>query len=120
MGKDKFAPRESGDVLQGGEAGADANVEVFEIAGAIKWFDVSKGYGFIVPDNGSRWIGLTAKVWAASYAPQAEPAQSIPVNSNWAVASKVMSLKSAVCPKPAALVRLAMKMMGATPTGTTV
>ena len=52
MGKDKFAPRESGEILQGGEAGADANVEVFEIAGAIKWFDVSKGYGFIEPDNG--------------------------------------------------------------------
>jgi Cold shock proteins len=27
-------------------------LEVFEIAGSIKWFDVSKGYGFIVPDNG--------------------------------------------------------------------
>lgn len=27
-------------------------LEVFEITGTIKWFDASKGYGFIVPDNG--------------------------------------------------------------------
>jgi CspA family cold shock protein len=30
----------------------DEAVSVIEIAGVIKWFDVSKGYGFIVPDNG--------------------------------------------------------------------
>ena len=30
----------------------DQNLEVFEVAGQIKWFDASKGYGFIVPDNG--------------------------------------------------------------------
>jgi cold shock protein len=30
----------------------DAPAAVVEISGVIKWFDVSKGFGFIVPDNG--------------------------------------------------------------------
>jgi CspA family cold shock protein len=30
----------------------DAGAAVVEITGVIKWFDVAKGYGFIVPDNG--------------------------------------------------------------------
>ncbi|MGA8963846.1 MAG: cold shock domain-containing protein, partial [Pseudolabrys sp.] len=25
---------------------------LIELTGVIKWFDVSKGFGFIVPDNG--------------------------------------------------------------------
>src|SRR3979409_2468983 len=35
-----------------GDLIGDATASVIEIAGVIKWFDVSKGFGFIVPDNG--------------------------------------------------------------------
>ena len=35
-----------------GERGDQAAVSVIELTGVIKWFDVSKGFGFIVPDNG--------------------------------------------------------------------
>ena len=34
------------------EHGAEAPTDLVEIAGFIKWFDVSKGFGFIVPDDG--------------------------------------------------------------------
>jgi CspA family cold shock protein len=34
------------------DLGDDAAVSVIELTGVIKWFDVSKGFGFIVPDNG--------------------------------------------------------------------
>lgn len=33
-------------------ADGSATVDVVEIAGRIKWFDASKGYGFIEPDGG--------------------------------------------------------------------
>jgi CspA family cold shock protein len=41
------------DLSAGEEAAIDlAGLDLIEISGVIKWFDVSKGFGFIVPDNG--------------------------------------------------------------------
>ena len=37
--------------IRGGIADDESAVEVVEIAGTIKWFDVAKGFGFIVPDE---------------------------------------------------------------------
>lgn len=48
------------DPFSGLEDGAAANL--VELSGVIKWFDASKGYGFIVPDNGSPDILLHVTV----------------------------------------------------------
>ena len=33
-------------------------VDLVEITGVVKWFDVAKGFGFIVPDNGMQDVFL--------------------------------------------------------------
>lgn len=49
----KFTPETFAPETEPAERLADGSaLDVIEISGSIKWFDVGKGYGFIVPDNG--------------------------------------------------------------------
>ncbi|TAM94709.1 MAG: cold shock domain-containing protein, partial [Rhizobiaceae bacterium] len=36
---------------------AGDSAEVVEVSGAIKWFDVAKGYGFVLPDDAESSLG---------------------------------------------------------------
>ncbi len=46
----KVAP--SDDARLSGKGLESVTEPIVELAGHIKWFDVAKGFGFIVPDNG--------------------------------------------------------------------
>jgi cold shock protein len=54
-GVDGVKPKMSGTNLRPGtvrELTDETTGTLIEMAGVIKWFDVSKGFGFVVPDNG--------------------------------------------------------------------
>ena len=36
----------------------ESNVRIIQVSGLVKWFDVGRGYGFIIPDNGMQDVLL--------------------------------------------------------------
>ena len=53
-----MADRMSAKDMAGIEDLAGEAVDLIEITGVVKWFDVAKGFGFIVPDNGMQDVLL--------------------------------------------------------------
>jgi CspA family cold shock protein len=54
MASDRIESKMPGTNLRPGTARelTEETANLIEVAGIIKWFDVSKGFGFIIPDNG--------------------------------------------------------------------
>ena len=95
-------------VAEAGRVGAeDASLELFEVAGRIKWFDVSKGFGFILPDGGGADILLHVTVLRRDGFQTAPEGARIVVEAQRRArgfqAFKVLSLDESTAIHPAAL-----------------
>jgi CspA family cold shock protein len=47
-----------GEVQTGLQQSPEQNIRIIKVSGLVKWFDVGRGYGFIIPDNGMQDILL--------------------------------------------------------------
>src|SRR6266849_9803954 len=52
LGPSEFSGAERDPAIDALSSLGETAASLVEISGVIKWFDASKGYGFIVPDNG--------------------------------------------------------------------
>jgi CspA family cold shock protein len=43
---------QKGEMASGLEQAPESNVKIIQVTGLVKWFDVGRGYGFIIPDSG--------------------------------------------------------------------
>ena len=62
MGTSDFEGQTSAAGEHGMDPMADTPADLIEVAGSIKWFDIAKGYGFIVPDKGGQDILLHVSI----------------------------------------------------------
>jgi CspA family cold shock protein len=86
-------------------AQADVFEDVFEMAGAVKWFDVVRGYGFVVPDSGGPDILIHSScLKRAGYHSADEGARivcEVVERPKGLQAMRVLSLENGYAPAPA-------------------
>ncbi|MEO1656588.1 MAG: cold-shock protein [Pseudomonadota bacterium] len=86
--------------------GDDAGQAVTEITGTVKWFDQSKGYGFITPDDGSSDVMLHSSCLRSSGLPAPDEGADIKCEAirreKGLQAVRIIHLRSSERPHPIA------------------
>jgi cold shock protein len=102
-------PATASEAARRADAGAagDVPVDLIVVAGTIKWFDVGKGFGFIVPDNGLPDVLIHATCLRRDgYATAFEGARvvcEVQRKARGYQAFRILSMDSSAAPHPATL-----------------